>query len=141
MKKLFLNLLFLISVNLFAQQSETIALQWSKSVAYSYDNYSFKVPQFQSEYFEWDPTLKKITFSKVISIDQPNIAVTLSNVVYEAIPAAELYDIDSKSIPKEVQFVTENVLARDAYKAVMRLSPIIKDDGGYKKVVSFTYTI
>lgn len=141
MKKLFLNLLLLISVNLFAQQSETIALQWSKSVAYSYDNYSFKVPQFQSEYFEWDPTLKKITFSKVISIDQPNIAVTLSNVVYEAIPAAELYDIDSKSIPKEVQFVTENVLARDAYKAVMRLSPIIKDDGGYKKVVSFTYTI
>jgi hypothetical protein len=47
MKKLFLNLLLLISTGLLAQQSETIVLQWAKQVDYHFDNYSFKIPQFQ----------------------------------------------------------------------------------------------
>jgi len=68
MKKLFLNLLLLISTGLLAQQSETIALQWAKQVDYHFDNYSFKIPQFQPEYFEWDATQKKITFSKFVNI-------------------------------------------------------------------------
>lgn len=141
MKKLFLNLLLLISSVLFAQKSETITLQWAKDLNYSYDNYSFKVPQFQSDYFEWDPTLKKITFSKVIPLDQPNFSITLSAVNYQSIAATELYDIDPKSIPTSVQFSYEIVNAREAYKGYFRFSPIIKEAGTYKKVVSFTYTI
>ena len=141
MKKLFLNLLLLISSVLFAQKSETITLQWAKDLNYSYDNYSFKVPQFQSDYFEWDPTLKKITFSKVIPLDQPNFSITLSAVNYQSIAATELYDIDPKSIPTSVQFSYEIVNAREAYKGYFRFSPIIKEAGTYKKVVSFTYTL
>jgi hypothetical protein len=140
MKKLFLNLFVLLSSALFAQQSETIALQWSKDVAYQYDNYSFKVPQFQSDYFEWDPTLRKVTFSKVIPLDQSNFSISLSAVNYQTITAAELYDIDLKSIPTSVQFSYEIVKARDNYKVHFRFSPIIKEAGTYKKVVSFTYT-
>ncbi len=141
MKKLFLNLLLLISSVLFSQKSETITLQWAKDLNYSYDNYSFKVPQFQSDYFEWDPTLKKITFSKVIPLDHPNFSITLSAVNYQSIAATELYDIDPKSIPTSVQFSYEIVNAREAYKGYFRFSPIIKEAGTYKKVVSFTYTI
>lgn len=141
MKKLFLNLLLLISSVLFAQKSETITLQWAKDLNYSYDNYSFKVPQFQSDYFEWDPTLKKITFSKVIPLDHPNFSITLSAVNYQSIAATELYDIDPKSIPTSVQFSYEIVNAREAYKGYFRFSPIIKEAGTYKKVVSFTYSI
>lgn len=141
MKKLFLNLLLVVSSVLFAQKSETITLQWAKDLNYSYDNYSFKVPQFQSDYFEWDPTLKKITFSKVIPLDHPNFSITLSAVNYQSIAATELYDIDPKSIPTSVQFSYEIVNAREAYKGYFRFSPIIKEAGTYKKVVSFTYTI
>jgi hypothetical protein len=141
MKKLFLNLLLLISGSLFAQQSETIALKWAKGVTYQYDNFSFNVPQFQSESFEWDPTLKKITFSKVIPLDQSNLTGTLTNVVFESISPSELYDIDPKSIPSSVQFSFEIVKARDTFKGLLRLSPIIKEDGIFKKIVSFTYAI
>ena len=141
MKKLFLNLLLLISTGLLAQQSETIALQWAKQVDYHFDNYSFKIPQFQPEYFEWDATQKKITFSKVIPLNQPAYAITISNVVYQSISAEELYDIDPKSIPKTIQFTTEIVKARAEYKGVLQFAPIINEGGTFKKVVSFTYSL
>ena len=64
MKKLLLYFFLLISTCLFAQQSETLLLDWSKEATYTIEDYSFKVPQFQIENFDIDIDVKKISYTK-----------------------------------------------------------------------------
>lgn len=139
MKKQFAHFFLLFSFTLFAQQSEKILLDWSKEVGYNYDNFSFKVPQFQMEYFDFKPDSKTIFFRKVIEVSQPNVSFAISNVTYENITTSELHDIDIQGIPSSINFTSEIVQARNEFKSVLSFSPIIKEGSNFKKVVSFTY--
>ena len=139
MKKQFAYLLLLLSFSLFAQKSETILLDWSNESSYNYDNYSFKVPQFQFENFDFKPDSKTIYFRKVIKVNQPNISFTISNVVYKSILPSELYDLDVRLIPSNINFKSEITQVRNEFRAVLSFSPVIKEGSNYKKVVSFTY--
>jgi hypothetical protein len=65
MKKLLLYFFLLISSCLFAQQSETLLLDWSKEATYTIEDYSFKVPQFQIENFDINIDVKKISYTKI----------------------------------------------------------------------------
>ena len=141
MKKQFAYLLLLFSFSLFAQQSETILLDWSKEVGYNYDNFSFKVPQFQMEYFDFKPDSKIILFRKVIEVSQPAVSFTISNVAYKNITLSELHDLDVQRIPSSINFTSEIVQARNEFKGVLSFSPIIKEGSNYKKVVSITYNL
>jgi hypothetical protein len=141
MKKQFAYLLLLFSFSLFAQQSETILLDWSKEVGYNYDNFSFKVPQFQMEYFDFKPDFKTILFRKVIEVSQPAVSFTISNVAYKNITLSELHDLDVQRIPSSINFTSEIVQARNEFKGVLSFSPIIKEGSNYKKVVSITYNL
>jgi hypothetical protein len=141
MKKQFAYLLLLFSFSLFAQQSETILLDWSKEVGYNYDNFSFKVPQFQMEYFDFKPDSKTILFRKVIEVSQPAVSFTISNVAYKNITLSELHDLDVQRIPSSINFTSEIVQARNEFKGVLSFSPIIKEGSNYKKVVSITYNL
>jgi hypothetical protein len=141
MKNQFAYLLLLFSFSLFAQQSETILLDWSKEVGYNYDNFSFKVPQFQMEYFDFKPDSKTILFRKVIEVSQPAVSFTISNVAYKNITLSELHDLDVQRIPSSINFTSEIVQARNEFKGVLSFSPIIKEGSNYKKVVSITYNL
>lgn len=141
MKKQFAYLLLLFSFSLFAQQSETILLDWSKEVGYNYDNFSFKVPQFQMEYFDFKPDSKTIFFRKVIEVSKPAVSFTISNVAYKNITLSELHDLDVQRIPSSINFTSEIVQARNEFKGVLSFSPIIKEGSNYKKVVSITYNL
>ena len=141
MKKQFAHFFLLFSFTLFAQQSEKILLDWSKEVGYNYDNFSFKVPQFQMEYFDFKPDSKTIFFRKVIEVSQPNVSFAISNVTYENITTSELHDIDIQGIPSSINFTSEIVQARNEFKSVLSFSPIIKEGSNFKKVVSFTYNL
>lgn len=141
MKKQFAHFFLLFSFTLFAQQSETILLDWSKEVGYNYNNFSFKVPQFQMEYFDFKPDSKTILFRKVIEISQPAVSFTISNVAYKNITLSELHDLDVQRIPSSINFTSEIVQARNDFKGVLSFSPIIKEGSNYKKVVSITYNL
>ncbi len=141
MKKQFAHFFLLFSFTLFAQQSEKILLDWSKEFGYNYDNFSFKVPQFQMKYFDFKPDSKTIFFRKVIEVSQPNVSFAISNVTYENITTSELHDIDIQGIPSSINFTSEIVQARNEFKSVLSFSPIIKEGSNFKKVVSFTYNL
>ena len=141
MKKLLLTFFLLISYCLFAQQSETLLLDWSKEATYTMADYSFKVPQFQLENFDIDLDEKKISCTKIIDLTTTNASISVTNVVYKAMSIAELYDLNLQLITSTINFKSEITKAREHNKGIIKFSPIIKDGGNYKKVVSLTYTI
>ncbi len=141
MKKLLLYFFLLITSCLFAQQSETLLLDWSKEATYTIEDYSFKVPQFQNENYDIDIDVKKISYTKIIDFNSSNASISFTNVVYKTISISEMYDLNLKLIPSDINFKSEITKARDQYRGIIKFSPIIKDGGNYKKVISLTYSI
>ena len=63
MKKILPYILVFIIGKTFAQQSETITLNWNSQVDYNLGELTVKIPQFQSENFEYNVDSKSIIFS------------------------------------------------------------------------------
>jgi hypothetical protein len=142
MKKTVLLFLLLFSLFTFGQQTENISINWYSTVDYSIGDSSIKVPQFDYDFFNIDISLRKIQFRKIVPVTALTDASSLvvSNVVYQSINVADLHDLDLSVIPNKVLATLEVVRAREDYKGLLILSPIIKVGNDYKKVVSFSYS-
>ena len=142
MKKALLLLLLFFSLFTFGQQTENITINWYSNVNYSIGDSSINVPQFDSNFFNIDISLRKIQFRKMVPVTALTDASSLvvSNVVYQSINAADLYDLDLSVIPNKLLATLEVVRVREDYKGLLILSPIIKVGNDYKKVVSFSYS-
>ncbi|WP_324068295.1 MAG: type IX secretion system sortase PorU [Flavobacterium sp.] len=142
MKKALLLLFLFFSLFTFGQQTENITINWYSNVNYSIGDSSIKVPQFDSNFFNIDISLRKIQFRKMVPVTALTDASSLvvSNVVYQSINAADLYDLDLSVIPNKLLATLEVVRVREDYKGLLILSPIIKVGNDYKKVVSFSYS-
>ena len=142
MKKALLLLFLLFSLFTFGQQTENITINWYSNVNYSIGDSSINVPQFDSNFFNIDISLRKIQFRKMVPVTALTDASSLvvSNVVYQSINAADLYDLDLSVIPNKLLATLEVVRVREDYKGLLILSPIIKVGNDYKKVVSFSYS-
>ncbi|MFN7044992.1 MAG: type IX secretion system sortase PorU [Flavobacterium sp.] len=142
MKKTILFLLLFGFAFAFAQQSDNISINWNSNVDYNTGEASIKVPQFDLEFYNIDIPLKKIQFRKIVSVTALTnpLSLVISNVVYKTINESELYDLNKSLIPNKIQVSLEVVRARDDYKGVLILNPIIKEGNIYKKVISFTYS-
>ena len=143
MKKILPYILVFIIGKTFAQQSETITLNWNSQVDYNLGELTVKIPQFQSENFEYNVDSKSIIYKKVVDISNllDKNALQISNVSYKSITENDLYDLDKSKITPTINAKFESVNARGVFKGFISINPIIKDASGYKKVVSFTYTI
>jgi len=128
---------------MFAQQSETISLNWNSQVAYHLKDIVIKTPQFQIENFDYDVSNKSISFKKVIDLSSllSNNALQISNVTYQNISETDLFDLDKSKIPSAIDAKFESVNARGIYKGFLTFNPIIKEGSIYKKVASLSYSL
>lgn len=60
------------------------------------------------------------------------------NVSFAAISSDELKDINKDLIPNELTYSIESTMGRDKLHTIFDLSPIVKSNGRYQKVVSFS---
>ncbi|MBN4084868.1 type IX secretion system sortase PorU, partial [Flavobacteriaceae bacterium AH-315-B10] len=65
-------------------------------------------------------------------------SIVITNISYASISLNELKDINLKTIPNSVNVELNNSIARDKNSAFIEVSPIIKENGLYKKVTAFT---
>ncbi|MFD2907362.1 type IX secretion system sortase PorU [Flavobacterium ardleyense] len=143
MKKILLYILILFVGNSFAQQSETITLNWNEQTEYNLGDIIVNIPQFQQENLDFKVSERSINFKKVIEIPAllQKEALQIVNISYKAITEADLLDLDITKIPTGVSPKLETVSARGQYKGLLIFSPIIKENGAYKKVISLTYAL
>ncbi|MBD3583648.1 type IX secretion system sortase PorU [Flavobacterium selenitireducens] len=141
MKKAVLFSILFLSNLCFSQQSGTAALTWTDVSEYVNGGSKARIPQFNvsNMHFDW----AEMSLSYTLSVPQNGpvnpTSLQLSNVVYETISQSALGDLKPASVPTVQKATLQSKNARDSYYAVIRLHPIIKENGVFRKLVSFNY--
>ncbi|WP_159019381.1 type IX secretion system sortase PorU [Algibacter sp. L3A6] len=137
MKKNLFLFIFLTSITVFAQQ-KTFTLNWQASQTISGGSYSIEIPFFNEEVcdFDFDSGLQFVSQWEVASSVNEE-SVVISKVSYANISLAELKGLPINKIPKKLTYTLRNSIARGKQYAMLQLSPIIYDNGIYKKVTQF----
>ena len=143
MRKLLLAYLSLIPLASFAQIREDITLEWLEKKEISFGNYTNNVPQFSGNNYFYDISKKMIFYNleikEVVSFNKNDLQIT--NITYEPLTVSQLGELTLENIPKNPNASLKITNSRDLKQAFLWLSPIIKDDFGYKRIKSFSYSI
>lgn len=143
MKKKLLPLLLLLVLNGFAQQTANVVLEWSSSPEASVGEYKIRIPLIKTDGFSYHASSKSISFSFRVPIAaavEPS-ALRITNAQFEPVSAGWLGDLNPNAIPTSFDPILKNVRARDEVFAHVIVPPIVRDGNGFKRLVSFTYTI
>ncbi len=138
MKKLllFFTLCFVINSQ---GQERSFSIDWEASQQLRAETYSIEVPSFQKEHFSFTYTegLQFIAEWKIDHFINKGSAV-LKNVQYATVNESELKGLRDAFIPSSEKFIITNATDRNQNYAHLRISPIIKENGVYKKILKFT---
>ncbi|CAM2935254.1 type IX secretion system sortase PorU [Flavobacterium frigoris] len=141
-KLLFYSLLLLPYLSN-AQTAGDVTIDWIEKTAVSFGTYKINIPHFTGNNYHYDPSEKKITYTQELTTpalnDQTSIQIT--NVTYESIAPSQLGDLAIKNIPKKIESSLRNTQSRGISQSFLSLSPIVKDEFGYKRIKSFSYNI
>ena len=126
-----------------AQINGAFTLMWNASSELKMADIVRSIPNFQSSNFSFDDVRNEIFFTAKIplngAIDESSFII--SNVVYETMNVADLKELNPKSVPNKIIAEVVNIEARDEFFCGIKISPIVKDAFGYKKVLSFSYAL
>ncbi|RTZ03659.1 type IX secretion system sortase PorU [Flavobacterium sp. GSP6] len=143
MRKIILAYLVLFPFISFAQIKGDATIDWLEKKEMSYGDFKVTIPFFLGNSFHYNATAKTLLFTlkinEPVSFDEGKIQVT--NIIYESITAAELGDLDIVNLPKTVSSSLQIRNSRELKNAFIELTPIIKDNFGFKRIKSFSYEI
>lgn len=137
MKKILFLLIILSSISIIGQQ-KTFTLDWEASRRISTESYSLEIPFFNQEFcsYDFNSGLQFITQWE-ISSSVNETSLSISKIVYSNISVNELKDLQSDKIPNALTYSLKNSIARGKQYAMLQVSPIIKDNGVFKKITQF----
>lgn len=138
MKKFLLLFFVLNQTFLFAQQ-KTFDINWEGSKIFQTSFSSIEVPSFSQDHMSFNDDTGLIYFAEWESNGFINeTSAVLSDVVYATIPSSEIKGLPIQTIPTAPKLILRNALARNKKSVYIQITPIIKDNGIYKKITSFT---
>jgi len=137
MEKKLLLFILLISVTVFGQQKKFV-LDWQSTKTLAGDTYTLETPYFNEEFYSFDFN-DGLQFVSQWDISSPvnEGSVSISQINYSIISVSDLKDLPIKSIPNKLIYSLKNTTARGKQSAMLKLSPIINDNGVFKKVTQF----
>lgn len=136
-----LRLIFIFIVTYSYAQEKHFEISWDGSVVLETAYSKITVPSFDEDHYSFDVHTGLKYFSQwpsEVLIDART--VTLKNVTYVNMSANDLKSYPLETIPKKPVLQFENVTARNKMHAYLELTPIIYDNGMYKKITSFSIT-
>ena len=136
MKNTLLAVVFLSFLLSFSQQKQ-FKITWNGTKTLSTSSSKVVVPSFNIENFSFDHVsgLKFVTQWELNhAINEKTVKLT--NVKYAPILYEELKDVSIKTIPNQIKVVFKNSIARGKQYAFLEVSPIINDNGVYKKILA-----
>ena len=141
MKKILFLFLFVFSIS-WGQTKTELRVNWLPKTDYNIGPYTIKIPQFEAQHLAFDSGTNTLLYTSSFptsnAIDDKSLIV--SNLITSPISTADLGQLDKTKIPVNINATLENSVARDKQNAVLTFSPIIQQNGGYYKVISFTYS-
>lgn len=136
-------LLFLSTFLAMAQEQGNASLNWTAKKELSYGRFSYMVPQFNAQNYEFNVFSKTVSYSLTIPLNNKisENAIQITNLVFEPILESQLGDIAIKNIPSSFKSSFKSYNAREKYYGKITLTPIVKEGNSFKKLISFSYTV
>ena len=143
MRKILLAYLSLIPFASFAQIKGNTVIEWTDKKEMSFGDSKVVIPYFSGNSFHYDADQKALFYTLKINetINFTEGTVTITNSTYETFTTAQLGDLAPENIPKTPNAILKINISRDTNEAFVYLSPIIKDEFGFKRIKSFSYEI
>jgi Peptidase family C25 len=141
MRKILFAYLFLMPFFSFAQIKSDLTIDWLEKKEMFFGENKLNIPQFSGNSFNYDSSKKALFFIHNLNDASIGNNVQLSNIVYETLNDAQIGDLDPINIPKSPSATIKINESRDLKQAFLVLSPIIKDEFGYKRIKSFSYSL
>ncbi len=143
MRKILLAYLSLIPFASFAQIKGDAVIEWTDKKEMSFGDSKVVIPYFSGNNFHYDTSQKALLYTFKINetVNFTEGSVTITNSTYETISSSQLGDLDPENIPKTLNAIFKINVSRDNNEAFVYLSPIIKDEFGFKRIKSFSYEI
>ncbi|NRB58327.1 MAG: type IX secretion system sortase PorU [Winogradskyella sp.] len=134
--------LFLLVMAIGFSQEKSFVINWEGDITIENEYSKIQLPAFDAKYYSYSPSKGIMFFAQWDGerglVDENSVSI--SNVSYEIISRAELKDLSTNLIPGELYYSINNTSARGKKGCFLELSPIIEENGTYKKVKSFTVT-
>jgi hypothetical protein len=141
-KVLFIYLTFVPFLS-FAQIKGEIAIEWLEKQEMFFGENKIKIPQFIGNSYSYDASKKAVFL--IYNLNESRISsgsnLQLSDIVYESLEGSQLGDLDLTNIPKTPAALLKINESRDLKQAFLVLSPIVKDQFGFKRIKSLSYSI
>ncbi len=119
-------------------QQQHFDLKWNDEVLHGYEGFYQKIPGFDPSYMDYDITRGLFYVNQWQESGSINPrSVKVINIKYETVSKTYLKDLDLSNIPDKLIVTAKTTTARGINKAFIRISPIIKENGSYKKILSF----
>ncbi|WP_347924434.1 type IX secretion system sortase PorU [Pontimicrobium sp. SW4] len=138
MKKLLFSVVLLTTLLNYSQQKQ-FTIDWNGTRILSTSSSRVEVPSFNDSNFTFDHVsgLKYIHQWETSDFVDEN-SLKISNISYITISKSELKDVRLETIPKKIKSEIKNTNSRGKRAVYFEISPIIIDNGVYKKIKSFT---
>lgn len=132
--------LFFTTLCLIAQaQSKRFSIQWLEQVNVSTGSKPILVPGFDAKHFSYsEENGIRFTAQWMASGNFSPQGITLSNLQYETLSKVQLGDLELRSIPQALNPYFKKARARTKDYAYVSLSPLIYENGIYKRLTAFT---
>ena len=138
MKKIIFLFTLFICFNTYSQTKKFV-IKWDGTKELSTETSKVEVPFFDKENFNFSVSKGLTFFSQWKENNYVNESTAeIVNVSYAPISEFDLKGIRKSVIPNKIQFSLKNSIARGDRSVLLEMSPIINDNGIYKKVTSFT---
>ncbi len=143
MKKILLVYLTLIPFVSFSQAKGDVAIEWLEKKEMYFGDSKINVPQFSGKSYSYNTAEKSLLF--ILNLNASGAfegnSVQITNVIYESVSASQLGDLSLKNIPKTPSAKLKTTISRNTKQLFLVLSPIVKDELGYKRITSFSYSV
>ena len=143
MKKILLVYLTLIPFVSFSQTKGGVAIEWLEKKEMYFGDSKINVPQFSGKSYSYNTDEKSLLF--ILNLTASGAfegnSVQITNVIYESVSSSQLGDLALENIPKTPSENLKTTISRDTKQLFLVLSPIIKDELGYKRIKSFSYSV
>jgi hypothetical protein len=143
MKKIFLVCLSIFPFLLFSQIKGDATIEWLEKTEMYFGDSKINIPQFSGNFYNYNASNRILLYSLSLidPVSSNEKSVQLTNVVYENMSTSNLGDLDLGSIPNSPSAHITTYQSRDISQSFLILSPIVKDELGYKRIKSFSYSI
>ncbi len=139
--RFFLFLLFIYSTTTGYSQSKEVNINWDGYRVFSTASAHFEIPYFNNYNYNFAPGkgISLVThWNENLEIDQNSIVIEkldLSNLSRD-----QLKELNIGDIPTKFTYTIKSVTSREKRSLFLELSPIINQNGSFKKVNSFRFS-